>query len=191
MRTVNEYSEVKRLIDEESAYIRYLGEPKIKGSSLWWCSPFRSEKQASMCFTRGRGLHDFGTGKHYDVISLVAELYNVEPHKALDLVKGDYGIANANPYETNEIRLKIENRRRYEKEYRQAIKNDFSTLYGAISDTWKEWEKIRDIFKGKIELEAYKIALDKTEYLNYLLEEMRGCRTDNDKAKFLREGIKL
>lgn len=49
------------------------------------------------------------------------------------------------------------------------------------------WEEIRIIFAGRIECEAYKLALDKTEYLNYVLEEMRMCESNFAKEKFIKE----
>lgn len=58
---------------------------------------------------------------------------------------------------------------------------------GKTCDEWKMWEEIRIIFAGRIECEAYKLALDKTEYLNYVLEEMRMCESNFAKEKFIKE----
>lgn len=126
---MNKYQEVKSLIDEETAYIRYLGHPQIKGHSLWWKSPFRNETVGSLVYTKGKGLHDFGSSKHYDVISLVASLYGISQAQALEVVKNDFGISTQNQYETSEIVKKLQARQAYEKHKREEIDREFEELY--------------------------------------------------------------
>ena len=58
----------------------YLGQAdKISGDSLVYYSPLRlKERTPSFFASNKRGLHDFGTGEHYNVISFVAKLFNLD-----------------------------------------------------------------------------------------------------------------
>ena len=58
----------------------YLGQAeKISGDSLIYYSPVRpKERTPSFFVSNKRGLHDFGTGEHYNIITFVAKLFNID-----------------------------------------------------------------------------------------------------------------
>lgn len=58
----------------------YLGQAnRISGDSLVYYSPLRQkERTPSFFVSNKRGLHDFGTGEHYNIISFVAKLFNID-----------------------------------------------------------------------------------------------------------------
>lgn len=58
----------------------YLGQAdKISADSLVYYSPLRAKERTPSFFVNNtKGLHDFGTGEHYNVISFVAKLFNLD-----------------------------------------------------------------------------------------------------------------
>lgn len=56
----------------------YLGEPyRISGESLIYYSPLREKERTPSFFVNDeKGIHDFGTSKHYNVISFCSELFD-------------------------------------------------------------------------------------------------------------------
>lgn len=58
----------------------YIGQAdRISGDNLIYYSPLRTkERTASFFVSDKRGLHDFGTGKHYNIISFVAKLFDID-----------------------------------------------------------------------------------------------------------------
>lgn len=72
----------------------FLGAPnKSTKNGNWYKSPFRQERTASF-LASNKGMHDFGDSKHYDVISFVQELYNVNLKDALSILKREFGISD-------------------------------------------------------------------------------------------------
>ena len=58
----------------------YIGQAeRISGDNLVYYSPLRpKERTPSFFVSNKRGLHDFGTGEHYNVISFVAKLFDLD-----------------------------------------------------------------------------------------------------------------
>ena len=58
----------------------YIGQAdRINGDSLVYYSPLRPKERTSSFFVSNtKGIHDFGTGEHYNVISFVAKLFNID-----------------------------------------------------------------------------------------------------------------
>ena len=58
----------------------YIGQAeKINGDSLIYYSPLRpKERTPSFFVSNMKGIHDFGTGEHYNIISFVAKLFNLD-----------------------------------------------------------------------------------------------------------------
>ncbi len=77
----------------------YIGQPEKTGKTDYYKSPFRSEKTPSFAVS-DKGLHDFGSGQHYDVIDFVGALYNMDPPEAAKKIAQDFHInIDVNPFD--------------------------------------------------------------------------------------------
>ena len=90
------------------AYMQKLGfTGKVKGSFVWYCSPFRNEKTPSFSVNQAANKwQDFGTGQHGDVLDLVKLVYNTDTLGALEILSGSkldksflFSMANTAPKE--------------------------------------------------------------------------------------------
>ena len=89
---MNKFLEVKQVLENRQVVQKYLGTPsKITFKGDWYLSPFREEKTASL-YVSEKGIHDFGSSKHYDIIDFVSEYYKVKPLQALKILCNDFGI---------------------------------------------------------------------------------------------------
>lgn len=72
----------------------YLGEEERRsGNSLVYYSPLRQKERTPSFFVDNiRGIHDFGTGKHYDIISFVGELFEIDYWKATKKLVVDFNL---------------------------------------------------------------------------------------------------
>lgn len=72
----------------------FLGTPdRHTSSGNWYKSPFRQERTASFLVSN-KGMHDFGSSKHYDIIAFVQELLNVDFKDSLLVLKREFGISD-------------------------------------------------------------------------------------------------
>ena len=72
------------------AFIQNLGySGTVKGSDVWFCSPYRNEKTSSFKVdTQTNRFKDFGTGDSGDLIDLVKLIYKTDSNGALDILSG-------------------------------------------------------------------------------------------------------
>lgn len=84
-------TDLKNSIEPQMVCRRYLGMP-LKSDRLgdWYYSPFRSEKTASFLVNNDKGIHDFGTSKHYDIVSFVQEWMNLDFWSAVNKLSYDF-----------------------------------------------------------------------------------------------------
>lgn len=70
----------------------YLGEPdRIQSESLVYYSPLReTERTPSFFVNDEKGIHDFGTGIHYNIISFVANLFEINYYEASQKLIKDF-----------------------------------------------------------------------------------------------------
>ena len=62
---------------------------KIKGSFVWYNSPFRNERTASFSVNQSTNRwNDFGTGQAGDLVDLVKLIYNTDASGAIDILSG-------------------------------------------------------------------------------------------------------
>lgn len=86
----------------------------VKGSDVWFCSPYRNEKTASFKVdTQSNRFKDFKTGDSGDLIDLVKLMYKTDITGALDILSGSgqlnsfsFSQANQEPA-VNEPKIKI------------------------------------------------------------------------------------
>ncbi len=179
-----ETSELKQLITPKEVAIRYLGRP-IKETSgyFWYKSPFRNEEHPSFA-VNDRGFIDFGLSWRGDIIEFTIKYFSIDFKRALNFLADDFGIATSE-YETEEIRKIKYEQRQAEKRYREKINSWYNETFGRICDKYKEWEEIRRIYDGKIWLEAYQIAINKSCFYEYLIEYFN--ENDRNKEKLYKE----
>mgnify|MGYP004564663923 CR=1 FL=1 len=86
------YSYLKKILSPTRVAVTYLGTAdRVRGDNLIYYSPLRDKERTPSFFVNDeKGIHDFGTGKHYDIISFVAELYRIKPKEALQKIVRDF-----------------------------------------------------------------------------------------------------
>lgn len=118
---MNKYQEVKRVLTNIEVVQKYLGLPeKHNSAGIWYKSPFRSEKTASF-YVSNKGIHDFGSSEHYDIISFVQRYYNTTPSQALEIVCKDFGLNIGNEYENKKMIDRLKKKREEEKEAQRLL----------------------------------------------------------------------
>lgn len=98
---INLYQEIKKKLTPTTVVTAYLGgADKVKGDNLIYYSPLRPKERTPSFFVNNeKGIHDFGTGEHYDIISFIAELFEITPKEALHKLIKDFNIEGR--YKTN------------------------------------------------------------------------------------------
>lgn len=105
------FNEVKQQVQPKQVARFYIGPPVKSGTTDFYKSPFRKEKTPSFAIHDERGLTDFGSGEHYDVISFVQKLCNISPIEAAKKIIADFGLSiDINPFDDikDNIALRIE-----------------------------------------------------------------------------------
>lgn len=110
MKKEDFYEFVKNEVAQTDVARFYLGQPyKIKGNSLVYYSPMRvKERTASFFVDDEKGIHDFGTDKHYSVISFVADLFDLSYWEATKKIIKDFrlDISKVERVENTETQIK-------------------------------------------------------------------------------------
>lgn len=120
---MNKYQELKNILTNKEVVQRYLGLPEKQNSTgNWYKSPFRREKTASFCVS-DKGIHDFGSSEHFDIISFVERYFNITSLQALELISRDFGIITGNEYETDKTIERVKKKRAEEKRARELLNN--------------------------------------------------------------------
>lgn len=123
---------IKSIVSNRDCCFKYLGVPiRIDKVGNWYLSPFTSEKTASFLCS-DKGIHDFSSNKHYDVISLVENLYKVPFKTAIDILAQDFNIPTDNNKKTkeelNQIKKEIEERKKMNEKINNIYNSDFEKL---------------------------------------------------------------
>lgn len=135
---------------------RYLGQPvKSNSLGLWYKSPFRNERTASFLINDEKGIHDFGTSKHYDIISFTQELLKIDFKTAVNKLCSDFGIIENNST-SKELDRYLIKRREEELEAKKKLNSWFYTTYGEICDKLREEKEIALHVTGEARAITYK-----------------------------------
>lgn len=88
------YYYIKYAMNPKAIVMKYLGEPDIESSSNYiYYSPVRDrERTPSFYVNESKGIHDFGTDKHYSVISFVRDLFDISYWEATKKIIEDFDI---------------------------------------------------------------------------------------------------
>lgn len=141
---------VKEIVKPSDVAFRYLGKPARQNNlGLWYKSPFRNERTASFLVNNDKGIHDFGSSKHYDIISFVQELFNIDFKLALKQICSDFGIIEEDS-SSSELTKYLIQRKKEELEIKQRIDNWFNQTYSRLCNKYKELKKIANIFERNL-----------------------------------------
>jgi len=131
---VNKAQQLKEILTPTTVVQHYLGQPqKICGVNLIYKSPFRNERTASFYVSPKKGIHDFGTSMHYDIISFVQELFKIDFKTAIDKLYSDFGIIAENSI-SKELESYLIKRRKEEIELNKRINKWFYQTYGTLKN---------------------------------------------------------
>lgn len=142
--------------------------------------PFHKEKTASLSISPQKQIwHCFGCGKGGDVISLVSELLSINNYQAAKSIneKLRMGI-NTNQKVTQFEVNKYKTRKEIEEKFKQWENNTFQLLCDYLHLLWR-WQEIKNP-----ESELYVEALQKIDYINYVIDEIFLNGTNEDKIWF-------
>lgn len=138
------FEKVKENIKPREIANVYLGEPYKKNGSTWfYYSPLRSkERTASLAVNDNKGFTDFGTGKNYDIISFIAELFNCNTREACIEIANRFNIDIG--YIQNKKTLMIVKRQNDEQLMIQSTVNKwFEDKFSFFANMFKEYRKLR------------------------------------------------
>ena len=160
---MNTAERLKQILTPSVVVQHYLGQP-VKSNSLgmWYKSPFRSERTASFLVNDIKGIHDFGTSIHYDIISFVQELFKIDFVTAINKLSYDFGIIDCEQT-SNEFRIYINQKREEEMLIKRNLDKWFKDTFGKLCDRLQEWQRLIPHLKG----EALVIAYKSEGYLDY------------------------
>ena len=177
---MNKFAEIKTLLKGKEVIEHYLGSPQKRTyTGIWYKSPFRKEKTASF-YVSEKGIHDFGSSEHYDIISFVAKYFNTDNYKALKILCNDFGLSLLDEKEDKETIRQLKIKREKEKEKKLRIEKYFNNKIQNICDEIQENEKLIKIFKNSTYYETLKILYNKQVKLEIEFEIIQNTK---DKEK--------
>jgi DNA primase len=123
---------IKSIISNRDCCTKYLGVPnRIDKIGNWYLSPFNREKTASFLVS-DKGIHDFSTNKHYDIISLVENLYKINFKSAIEVLSRDFNIPikekKLNKEEIQRIKQERDNQKKLNEEIELYYLRNFTKL---------------------------------------------------------------
>jgi len=177
---MDKFAEIKTLLKEEEVIEHYLGKPEKRTyTGIWYKSPFRKEKTASFCVSE-KGIHDFGSSEHYDIISFVAKYFNTDNYKALKILCNDFGLSLLEEKEDKETIRQLKEKREKERKRKLKIEIWFNDKIQNLCDEIQENKKLIKIFENSSYFKTLKILYDKQVKLEIEFEIMQNTK---DKEK--------
>lgn len=136
--------EIKKVLTPLIVAQRYLGQPiKRVNETLWYKSPFRSERTPSFTVSNEKGIHDFGSSEHYDIFSFIQKLYNLTFTESINFLVKDFGIDINNTYLTRQQIEHLKEEQQKEKKYREDIKKWYNITFNILCENKSKIEKIK------------------------------------------------
>lgn len=175
---MNKFLEVKQVLENRQVVQKYLGTPsKITFKGDWYLSPFREEKTASL-YVSEKGIHDFGSSKHYDVIDFVSEYYKVKPLQALKILCEDFGIEIKEERIDKASLRKIRQEREKQKELKENATNFYNEEVQKLCDEIQINQKLIKIFKKSFKYEALEVLYNQEIFLELKFEEITNLTSE-------------
>ena len=126
---MNSPEQLKQLLKPTQVVQYYLGTPiKRNKTGDWYKSPFRAERTASFLVSDTKGIHDFGTSEHYDIISFLQELFRIDFKTAINKLHYDFKIDTENRF-SRELEVYISKRRQEEIKIKKEIDKWFNETF--------------------------------------------------------------
>lgn len=173
---MNKFAEIKNLLKGEEVVEHYLGKPdKRTYAGIWYKSPFRQEKTPSFCVSK-KGIHDFGSSEHYDIISFVAKYFNTDNLNALKILCNDFGLSLFDEKESKETIKQLKIKREQERRKKERIEKWFNRKMQNICDDIQENEKLIKIYEKSSNFEVLRILYDKQTKLEIEFEIMQSTK---------------
>lgn len=173
---MNKFAEIKSVLKGKEVVEHYLGMPYKKTSKgSWYKSPFRNEKTASF-YVSEKGIHDFGSSEHYDIISFVVKYFNTDNYNALKILCNDFGLPFLDKKEDKETIKKLKAKREQERKQKEEEKRKFHFEMQKICDKSKEIEQLIQIFEKSSYFDVLKILYDTQTKLEVRFEQMQKIR---------------
>ena len=148
--------EIKQRIKPTIAVQYYLGQPvKSNRIGMWYKSPFRSERTESFLVSDIKGIHDFGTSEHYDVIDFTQKLFKIDFKTAVMKLSSDFGIIDSGQ-SSNELNRYLIKRREEEIELKQKLNSWFYKNYNLLCEKLHEINKLIPHLRGEALAIIYK-----------------------------------
>lgn len=183
---MNKFKEIKTMLTNKEVVTRYLGTPiKTTSTGIWYKSPFRNERTASFCVS-DKGIHDFGSSEHFDIISFVERYFNITSLQALELISRDFGIITGNEYETDKTIERVKKKRAEEKRARELLNNWYNLELINICDKIQLNEKCLKICNIVPNSAVLKILYDEQVELEFKFEMLINA-TEEEKIKIYME----
>lgn len=136
------FYKVKNEITPKELMYSLYGEPKKNEGRTWfYYSPLRAkERTASLAVNDEKGFTDFGTGKHYDIISFVAELNGCSQKEACIRIANIFGvnIGYSQSYKSKIFRQKIQE----QVETQEKVNKWFDETYIKMANIYKKWHNL-------------------------------------------------
>ncbi len=173
---MNKFTEIKSLLKGEEVVEHYLGMPcKKTNKGSWYVSPFRKEKTASF-YVSEKGIHDFGSSEHYDIISFVVKYFNTDNYNALKILCNDFGLPFLEEKQDRKTIKRLKAKREQERKQKEQQKNKFNLGMQKLCDKSKEVEKLIEIFEKTSYFETLKILYDMQVKIEVKFEQMQKIR---------------
>lgn len=177
---MNKFTEIKTLLKGEEVIEHYLGTPDKKtNKGSWYKSPFRQEKTASF-YVSDKGIHDFGSSEHYDIISFVAKYFNTDNFNALKILCNDFGLSLLDEHENKENIKRLKIKREQERKRKEKIEKWFNNEMKKICNEIIENERLIKIFEKTSYFETLSVLYDKQTKLEIKFDIMQNTK---DKEK--------
>lgn len=177
---------LKQMINPIDLAQRTLGNPVHK-KGYWYKSPFRAEERTASFEVTENGFHDFGTGKHYDIIAFMQKLYNCSFKEAVEKLSVMYGLTE-NEYESKKMQDFMEKQRLAMKAYREKVERWYLRLMDVVEQEWDENEEcIKNMQKYD---DTLAILYDRQIFLGCLREDILNTNTFEEKERLRKEVTK-
>lgn len=175
---MDKFIEVKQVLGNRQVVQKYLGTPsKTTFKGDWYLSPFREEKTASL-YVSEKGIHDFGSSKHYDIIDFVSEYYKVKPMQALEILCKDFGITIKEERIDEERLRKIKQEREQKRKLKEKATNFYNEEVQKLCDEIQINQKLMKIFKKSFKYEALVVLYSEEISLELEFEELTNMRNE-------------
>lgn len=179
---MNDAEKIKQLLSPTLVVQHYIGQPVHKTNlGLWYKSPFRNERTASFLVSDNKGIHDFGSSIHYDIISFVEDYFKVSFNTAMQILSRDFNLPEDKKM-NKELEEYLRQRQAEQKKAQYIVKDWFNKKFDEICRELHFIQSAIPYLKG----EALAIAYHEESRLEYWSEVFMDAN-DEEKIELYKE----